>query len=424
MRQIEAVSKSVIIAEESPAAGNALAMFDPEKIGVAPSRWWPRLILLALAVGTLGLLVFQSQASGNLTPGRQASDSLVEQALFRAVPAANADTNSSITDADAVPDPTQANLSLASPFDFRGTLTDRSRAVQCLALAAWYEAGNDQASQRSVIQVILNRVAHPSFPSSVCGVVFEGSYRATGCQFTFTCDGSMLRRKPSATALAQASALAEAALSGAIDPSVFQATHYHADYVVPWWSKSLERLGVVGRHIFYRWPGGRGALARNPGSTSELAVADLLPDARAQMSADLQGAAGEIPWIAIDDENLLAASAALSVSANIVSVPVDDAIFLAVDPAGASGRWAISALENCRGQRTCQVLGYSDQAQIRRNRMVEGRDRERPLFLFIRDKTSGMDVALWDCRQTSRPDASQCLPESDRELRRLLRDRS
>ena len=81
----------------------------------------------------------------------------------------------------------------ARPFAFRGNAADRMRARDCLALAAMAEAGAGNADQRAVMQVILNRVRHPAFAKTVCGVVFQGSERPTGCQFTFTCDGSLAR---------------------------------------------------------------------------------------------------------------------------------------------------------------------------------------------------------------------------------------
>ena len=84
----------------------------------------------------------------------------------------------------------------AQPFTLRGAdEAARARALECLTSAVYYEAGNESADgQQAVAQVVLNRVRHPAFPSSVCGVVYQGSTRATGCQFTFTCDGSLARR--------------------------------------------------------------------------------------------------------------------------------------------------------------------------------------------------------------------------------------
>jgi len=134
----------------------------------------------------------------------------------------------------------------------------RSRALDCLAQAIYYEAGNESDDgQRAVAQVVLNRVRHPAFPASICSVVFEGSRRVTGCQFTFTCDGS-LSRHPSIAGMARARRIAEAALSGSVYAPVGNATHYHANFVVPYWASSVAKSAVVGAHIFYRWSGGWG----------------------------------------------------------------------------------------------------------------------------------------------------------------------
>jgi spore germination cell wall hydrolase CwlJ-like protein len=147
----------------------------------------------------------------------------------------------------------------ARPFTLAGESTaDRMQALDCLASAVYYEAGSeDTDGQRAVAQVVLNRVRHPAFPSSVCGVVYQGSTRATGCQFTFTCDGS-LERRPSTEGWARAQDVAEAALNGYVFKPVGYATHYHADYVVPYWASSLAKNAVMGAHIFYRWAGSWG----------------------------------------------------------------------------------------------------------------------------------------------------------------------
>lgn len=134
----------------------------------------------------------------------------------------------------------------------------RARAAECLASAVYYEAGNESLDgQRAVAQVVLNRVRHPAFPASVCGVVFEGATRTTGCQFTFTCDGSLARRADAA-GWSRAWHVAQAALGGHVHAPIGWATHYHADYVVPYWASSLAKNAIVGRHIFYRWSGGWG----------------------------------------------------------------------------------------------------------------------------------------------------------------------
>lgn len=135
----------------------------------------------------------------------------------------------------------------------------RADAVQCLTQAIYYEAAfEDDKGQRGVAQVVLNRVRHPLYPKTICGVVYQGAERATGCQFTFTCDGS-LSRPPSARAWDRARRVAVAALAGRVEPGAGTATHYHANYVLPYWAGSLDKVATIGTHIFYSI---RGALGR------------------------------------------------------------------------------------------------------------------------------------------------------------------
>ena len=150
---------------------------------------------------------------------------------------------------------------VARGFSLAGSYTDRARARRCLAMAVHYEAASESRDgQRAVAQVVLNRVAHPSYPDSVCGVVFQGSERVTGCQFSFTCDGS-LKRKPAAASWTRAEAVADEALSGHVFRPVGLATHYHATYVLPYWASSLDNVGTIGLHTFYRWRGAAGKSA-------------------------------------------------------------------------------------------------------------------------------------------------------------------
>jgi hypothetical protein len=147
-------------------------------------------------------------------------------------------------------------LEPAAPF----TLPDadpfsRDSALDCLTAAVYYEAASESPQgQRGVAQVVLNRVRHPAFPAAICDVVYQGSERKTGCQFTFTCDGSLARRS-SRAGWDRARLIASRALDGAVEPSVGTATHYHTDWVVPYWASELDKIAVVGTHIFYRWRG-------------------------------------------------------------------------------------------------------------------------------------------------------------------------
>lgn len=138
---------------------------------------------------------------------------------------------------------------------------DRARALQCLTAAIYYEAASEpDAGQRAVAQVVLNRVAHPAYPKTVCGVVYQGSERSTGCQFSFTCDGA-LARAPNRMFWLRAENVARAALAGHVHAPVGLATHYHTLAVHPYWADSLAYLGTIGAHRFYRFGGAAGAPA-------------------------------------------------------------------------------------------------------------------------------------------------------------------
>lgn len=129
---------------------------------------------------------------------------------------------------------------------------EHERNLDCIAQAIVYEAGREPLEgQQAVAQVIMNRSRAAPYPKTACGVVYQGSHRRTGCQFTFTCDGALARRMPERMFLA-ARAVAESALDGTLPNRVGDATHYHADYVLPYWAARLERVGQIGAHIFYR----------------------------------------------------------------------------------------------------------------------------------------------------------------------------
>lgn len=195
----------------------------------------------------------------------------------------------------------------AKSFAFSGDSATRGRATECLASAIYYEAGREsEDGQRAVAQVVLNRVRHSAFPSTICGVVYQGSTRATGAQFTFTNDGS-LYRQPDAAGWARARRIAEAALNGAVFVPVGLATHYHANYVVPYWASTLAKNAVVGAHLFYRWSGGWGKpaaftqrYARQEPSSAALKAAALAALAGRPAKAEIEQVA-EIPGAEVEN---------------------------------------------------------------------------------------------------------------------------
>ncbi len=175
----------------------------------------------------------------------------------------------------------------AKPFVFKGSEEDRLRAEECLTQAIYYEAATEPLEgMQAVAQTVLNRLRHPEYPKSICGVVYQGSQRITGCQFSFTCDGS-LARVPNDVLWARARSVAQKALSGFVLKSVGTATHYHADYVAPYWAPTLYKIHTIGRHIFYRWTGPWGLppafTGRYAGGENNLSLAVLVGlDSRTQ----------------------------------------------------------------------------------------------------------------------------------------------
>ncbi len=148
-------------------------------------------------------------------------------------------------------------IASARPFALGGDGIDQRRALLCLTQAVYYEAGSEPvAGRRAVAQVVLNRMRHPAYPKSICGVVYQRNSTPV-CQFSFVCDGA-LYRAPAPGAWQQAREIAAAALNGHVDTAVGSATHYHADYVAPRWAPMLAKVVKLGAHIFYRWPGAWG----------------------------------------------------------------------------------------------------------------------------------------------------------------------
>lgn len=318
-------------------------------------------------------------------------------------------------------------LVAARPFRFNGTPLDRNRAIDCLAAAAWYEAGDDAVGQSSVAQVVLNRARHPAFPASICAVVFQGAERTTGCQFTFTCDGALLRRKPSPAAWARAQAIATSALSGRVDKRIGLATHYHTDWVMPYWSGSLDKIAQVRTHLFFKWRGYWGTAGAFHGNAAiaepviagmatlspfhgDVAMADAggtLPDA---MTADPADAPRKVNY-ADRAQNFPgeAARGMRDLKGNQVVAQSEDGrrYLIALNPAVDAHIYALSALTLCRGKPNCDVRGWSP-AQTPRT-LSEAPTASSSMRFHFRRAVGSDEVAQWDCTATPRPRPEQCL---------------
>ena len=327
-----------------------------------------------------------------------------------ATPAAIADARQ----ANAAQPFAQASNPLAAPFFATAPGQDHERAADCLAAAAFYEAGDDPVGQRSVVQVVLNRVRHPAYGASVCGVVFQGSERNSGCQFTFTCDGA-LRRTPSPAAWLRARQVAERALGGAVDASVGIATHYHTDWVHPRWSPLLDKVARVRTHLFFRWRGRWGT----PGAFSvayggiEPRVAKLAMLSPAHRPAPAAGMPMLNPLLAaevaaIEPAAPTATPAGPERLSLAPSAPDTDTFLVTLRPGLPADHLAMAA-RTCGRRSYCKVVGWSDPGRAVATMPIPGSAIDAISFLYVRDATGGTGKARWNCREFPRADGGDCL---------------
>ena len=103
---------------------------------------------------------------------------------------------------------------------------------------------------------MLNRVRNPTYPKTICGVVYQNDSWFNRCQFSFACDG----RKDVITSQSnyrKAKDIAMAVTAGKIFiPEVGSSTHYYAQYVSPGWARAMNKMTKIGLHIFYRTKNG------------------------------------------------------------------------------------------------------------------------------------------------------------------------
>ena len=295
---------------------------------------------------------------------------------------------------------------------------DSARATDCMAAALWYEAGDDPVGERAVAQVVLNRVRHPAFPNTVCGVVFQGSERQTGCQFSFTCDGAM-RRTPSAAAWRRAREIATGAMAGLVFAPVGYATHYHTDWVAPYWSAKVDKIAQIGTHLFFRWTGGAG----RPGAfTSRYAggeprIASLMPLSPAHGDAAVPTVAPLALPTGLPGADALARLAhAVEPGRAATEAAIPPAMLrgnrlvayderrnnydVALAPAAPAGAMAVMALDLCArtAGRPCTVHGHA-----------EASASQTDIFYYYNDKARNYEMLRWDCRRYERADPSQCM---------------
>ncbi len=306
------------------------------------------------------------------------------------------------------------------PFVLKSSAPDLWRAVDCLAAAALFEAGDTEVGQRAVIQVVINRLKHPAFPNTICAVVFQGSDRSTGCQFTFTCDGA-LNRTPSKAAIQRARAVAMQALAGAVDPTVGYATHYHTDWVSPYWSASLLKIAAVQTHLFFRWNGTSGQPAAfnraHAGHEPNQAKLSRLFESHKAMPDDEKQGGGEtaltLPGNHGGKSGVVAASASASPlrfeptarNANVFMVSLPEGLSPDLYPAAAS--------KACGNRQRCIFMAWKG-AKHPTQLPASTSDLQTMSFHYLVDPSADKPRARWNCAEAQRPDRDQCLSHQSR----------
>jgi spore germination cell wall hydrolase CwlJ-like protein len=130
-------------------------------------------------------------------------------------------------------------------------------AIECLALNIYFEThASSLADAMAVSDVVINRVVSTNYPNTVCEVVTQGYEKGKHkCQFSWYCDGKADTPRNSEAWSRSVEFAKDMYLYGQYVGLTEGATHYHATYVKPYWAPTLDRVGRIGSHIFYREKG-------------------------------------------------------------------------------------------------------------------------------------------------------------------------
>lgn len=244
------------------------------------------------AVGTVDQSALNIAMRFSQYAGTGTENSLLAQNLTAMRTSEDARNQRDLPDAKLV---LASNMTLASPVNAPAVAAPSVRAAaamkfksanrsdsDCLTQAVYYEArGEGVEGMRAVAQVILNRVRHPAYPKSICGVVYQGAYQRTSCQFSFVCNGAMGAPVES-WAWRRAKSVADAALGGYVMAAVGTSTSFHTTGVKPGWGGTMDKVAQIGSHIFYQF---RGRGSRLANSTDGVRPSSGVPQISAPVNA-------------------------------------------------------------------------------------------------------------------------------------------
>jgi spore germination cell wall hydrolase CwlJ-like protein len=124
-------------------------------------------------------------------------------------------------------------------------------AITCLARTIYWEAkGEASSDMEAVANVVMNRLGHEGFPSTVCEVVKQGSEQGA-CQFSWWCDGRSDHVEEDAP-YAIAKEIARKALNRQLTDRTAGALYFHDRNVTPDWATEYIKTVEVGKFLFYK----------------------------------------------------------------------------------------------------------------------------------------------------------------------------
>jgi len=205
---------------------------------------------------------------------------LVGFAAYAASATLNVDSGEKTKDIDTVKTTIVETIDISNRKDIEFFLIDPYEFQDefCLAQNIFFESSIDnKAGMAAVADVVLNRVKHAHYPDSICGVVYQAKMKESWktkqypdlddserlyipirhkCQFSWYCDGKSDDIPLGSENWVKAQMIAwDIMHNDGLRGITEGATHYHATYVAPAWSKDhrMDLVGRIGMHIFYRW---------------------------------------------------------------------------------------------------------------------------------------------------------------------------
>lgn len=201
----------------------------------------PRLLTMGLS-----LLVFLGSGSVAVADTPTRAETALQKAETLEQRVAETDAIEPAPDAERL---TREGVRAVDPQG-RASLDD---AITCLSRSIYWEAkGAGQLEMEAVANVIMNRLANPGFPSTLCGVVQQGS-ESGPCQFSWWCDG-----RPDGVnepkEYAAAREIARRALNGTLPDRTGGALFFHHRSISPSWVSHLVKTTQTHEFDFYRRP--------------------------------------------------------------------------------------------------------------------------------------------------------------------------